>query len=286
MAVTHFLSLLQFPFMQRAIAAGVLMGLLCGLLGSFVTLRQLSFFSHAVGHAALVGIAMGVLLQLEPTWMLLPFTLLFGVAVLYLIDHTDLWSDSVLNIVLSGALAIGVILTSFIQSYRGNLMGVLFGDILAVNLTDLLLTSGLLLASGSILFATLRQQILLTLNQAVAKVQGISVEFHRYLFVVLLSLTVAVSIKAVGILLVNAFLVIPAATTKLLCHQFSPYLAVSMLLGALSSIAGMIVSGVFNFPSGPSIVLVQFSLFLLVVGWVSYQRSPLNNAIIHPNQPR
>jgi zinc/manganese transport system permease protein len=250
--------------MQRAIAAGILLGLLCGLLGSFVTLRQLSFFSHAVGHAALVGIAMGVLLQLDPTWMLLPFTLLFGVAVLYLIDHTDLWSDSILNIVLSGALAIGVILTSFIKGYRGNLMSVLFGDILAVNSTDLLLTFLLLLGSGIILFTTLRQQILLTLNQAVAKVQGISVDFHRYLFVVLLSLTVAVSIKAVGILLVNAFLVIPAATAKLMSQQFSPYLILSMILGALSSIAGMLLSGLLNFSSGPSIVLVQFVVFLLV----------------------
>jgi len=262
---TDLLSLLQLPFMQRAIVGGVLMGLLCGLLGSFVTLRQLSFFSHAVGHAALVGIAMGVLLQLDPTWMLLPFTLLFGVAVLYLIDHTDLWSDSVLNIVLSGALAIGVILTTFIKGYRGNLMGVLFGDILAVNFTDLILTSLLLVGSSIILFTTLRQQILLTLNQAVAKVQGISVEFHRYLFVVLLSLTVAVSIKAVGILLVNAFLVIPAATAKIMSQQFSPYLIISMVLGALSSIAGMLVSGLLNFPSGPSIVLVQFLLFLLII---------------------
>ncbi len=265
---TDLISLLQFPFMQRAIAAGLLMGLLCGLLGSFVTLRQLSFFSHAVGHAALVGIAMGVLLQLEPTWMLLPFTLLFGIAVLYLIDHTDLWSDTVLNIVLSGALAIGVILTSFIKSYRGNLMGVLFGDILAVNSTDLILTTGLLFISTTILLSTLRQQILLTLNQAVAKVQGIAVEFHRYLFVVLLSLTVAVSIKAVGILLVNAFLVIPAATAKLVSQQFSPYLVISMVLGAVSGVVGIVLSGVWNIASGPTIVLVQFTLFLLVMGGV------------------
>lgn len=262
-----FLTLLHYPFMQRAIAAGILMGLLCGFLGSFVALRQLSFFSHAVGHAALVGIAMGVLLQIEPTWTLLPFTLMFGIAVLYLIDQTDLWSDSILNIVLSGALAIGVILTSFIKGYRGNLMGVLFGDILAVNLTDIGLTFLLLVVSVSILLATLRQQILLTLNQAVAKVQGVSVQFHRYLFVVLLSLTVAVAIKAVGILLVNAFLVIPASTAKLLSHQFKPYLIGSVAIGAVSSVAGMIVSGLLNFPSGPSIVLVQFCLFLVVFGF-------------------
>jgi zinc transport system permease protein len=265
--ITNLTDLIQFPFMQRAIAAGVLMGLLCGFLGSFVALRQLSFFSHAVGHAALVGIAIGVLLQIDPTWTLLPFTLIFGIAVLYLIDQTDLWSDSVLNIVLSGALAIGVILTTFIKSYRGNLTGILFGDILAVNATDLWLTFGLIIVSVSVLLSTLRQQILLTLNQAVAKVQGVSIQFHRYLFVVLLSLAVAVAIKAVGILLVNAFLVIPASTAKLLSHQFKPYLILSVVIGVVSSIFGMIVSGAFSFPSGPSIVLVQFCGFLLAFGF-------------------
>nr|WP_242022355.1 metal ABC transporter permease [Microcoleus sp. FACHB-831] len=253
--------------MQRAIAGGILMGLLGGLLGSFVTLRQLSFFSHAVGHAALVGIVMGTLLQLNPNLTLLPFTLIFGLAVLYLIDKTNLTSDNILSIVLSGALAIGVILSSLIKSYRGNLMGVLFGDILAIDNTDLILILLLLVGSSVFLLSTLRSQILLTLNPAVAKVQGVPVQLYRYLFVVLLSLAVAVSIKAVGILLVNAFLVIPASSAKLLSQQFTRFLWLSVILGALSSIVGMIVSGFFNFASGPSIVLVQFLLFLAVLAW-------------------
>lgn len=265
--IDNLVNLLQFPFMQRAIAGGVLMGLLGGLLGSFVTLRQLSFFSHAVGHAALVGVALGVLLQLDPTWMLFPFTLVFGLIVLYLIDQTDLASDNVLSIALSGALAIGVILTSLINGYRGNLMAVLFGDILAINATDLILTLIILVCSALFLLSTLRQQILLTLNPAVAQVQGIPVQLYRYLFVVLLSLTVAVAIKAIGVLLVNAFLVIPASSAKLLSHHFTRFLWLSVLIGAISSIAGMIVSGLYNFASGPSIVLVQFVLFLLIFGW-------------------
>ena len=265
--ITDLVTLLQFPFMQRAIAGAVLTGLLGGLLGSFVTLRQLSFFSHAVGHAALVGVALAVLLQLNPTLMLLPFTLVFGLVVLYLIDQTDLASDSVLSIVLSGALAIGVLLSSLIQGYRGNLMGVLFGDILAINETDLILTLLLLVGSSIFLLSTLRQQILLTLNPAVAQVQGIPVQFYRYAFVVLLSLAVAVAIKAVGVLLVNAFLVIPASTAKLLSHQFTRFLAMSVIMGATSSIVGIIISGLFNFASGPSIVLVQFLLFLAVFIW-------------------
>lgn len=262
--IHEFTNLLQFPFMQRAIIGAILMGILGGLLGSFVTLRQLSFFSHAVGHAALVGIALGVLLNTNPTWMLLPFTLVFGVIVLYLIDKTDLASDSVLSIVLSGALAIGIILSSMIKGYRGNLMSVLFGDILAINTTDLILTLLVLISSTVFLLSTLPQQILLTLNPDVAQVQGVPVQLYRYGFVILLSLAVAVAIKAVGVLLVNAFLVIPAATAKLMSHHFSHFLILSIIVGSGSSIAGILVSGLFNLASGPSIVLVQFLVFVIV----------------------
>jgi zinc/manganese transport system permease protein len=267
-----FVNLLQFPFMQRAIIGAVLMGILGGLLGSFVTLRQLSFFSHAVGHAALVGVALGILLNTNPTWMLLPFTLIFGVVVLYLIDKTDLATDSVLSIVLSGALAIGVILTSFIKGYRGNLMAVLFGDILAIDNTDLILTLLILMASSVFLLSTLPQQILLTLNSDVAQVQGVPVQLYRYGFVILLSLAVAVAIKAVGVLLVNAFLVIPAATAKLMSHHFNRFLIFSLVVGCTTSIAGMVVSGLFNLASGPSIVFVQFLIFVVVFTWVKLSR--------------
>jgi len=268
------IELLKFPFMQRAIAGGILMGLLGGLLGSFVTLRQLSFFSHAVGHSALVGIVLGILLQLNPTWMLLPFTLIFGLVVLYLIDQTELASDNILNVVLSGTLAIGIILSGFIRGYRGGLMNVLFGDILAINQTDLLLTSILLLVSSVYLLSTLKEQILLTLNLAVAKVQGIPVQLHRYLFVVLLSLTVALATKAIGILLVNAFLVIPASIAKLISQKFSNFLTLSVILGVKSSIIGIIISGLFNWASGPSIVLVQFLLFLGVAALTKLKLQP------------
>jgi zinc/manganese transport system permease protein len=261
-------NLLQLPFMQRAILGAVLMGILGGLLGCFVTLRQLSFFSHAVGHAAFVGIALGVLLQTNPTWMLLPTTLIFGVAVLYLVDKTDLASDSVLSILLSGSLAIGLIIASMIKGYRGNLMGVLFGDILAIDTTDLVLTLIVLICSSTFLLSTFRQQILLTLNPDVAQVQGVPVQLYRYGFVVLLSLAVAVAIKAVGALLVNAFLVIPAATAKLISHHFSYFLILSIILGSSSSIIGMIASGLFNTASGPTIVLVQFLCFVVVFAWV------------------
>ncbi len=268
---TNLLTWLELPFMQRALIGAVLMGILGGLLGCFVTLRQLSFFSHAVGHGALIGVVLAVLLNLNPTSMLLPFTLILGITVLYFVEQTDLATDSILSIVISGTLAIGLMLSRLIPGYRGNLMQVLFGDILAIDTTDIILTTILLLVSSIFLLSTLRQQILLTLNPAVAKVQGVTVQLHRYGFIVLLSLAVAIAIKAVGVLLVNAFLVIPASTAKLMSHHFSHFLLISTVIGAATSITGIFVSTILKQASGTSIVLVQFVVFLLVFCFTKFK---------------
>lgn len=257
--------LMAFPFMQRALLGGILMGVLGGLLGSFAILRQLSFFSHTVGHAALLGIVLGVLLNIDPTLTLLPFTVLFGLGVIYLITQTDLWSDTILNIVFSASLALAVIALSFVQGYRGSLMNLLFGDILAIQSRDLWLTLIVLVLSGVSLALTQRSQILLTLHEGMAKAQGIAVRSHRSWFVVLLSLAVAVAIKAVGVLLVNAFLVIPAATAKLISRQFALYVLLATGIGALSAVLGIATSAAFNLASGPSIVMAQFVLFTVAL---------------------
>lgn len=256
------MELMAFPFMQRALLGGILMGVLGGLLGSFAILRQLSFFSHTVGHAALLGIVLGVLLNIDPTVTLLPFTVLFGLGVIYLITQTDLWSDTILNIVFSASLALAVIALSFVQGYRGSLMNLLFGDILAIQARDLWLTLLVLVLSIVSLTLTQRSQILLTLHEGMAKAQGIAVRSHRSWFVVLLSLAVAVAIKAVGVLLVNAFLVIPAATAKLISRQFALYVLLATGIGALSAVLGIATSAAFNLASGPSIVMAQFVLFI------------------------
>jgi zinc/manganese transport system permease protein len=263
--ITRLIDLLQFPFMQRALWGGLILGLLGGLLGSFAILRQLSFFSHTVGHAALLGIVLGVLLNLDPTLTLLPFTVLFGLGVIYLIDQTDLWSDTVLNIVFSASLASAVIALSFVKSYQGNLMNLLFGDILAIRYGDLWLSLAVLIVAIASLGLTLWAQTLLTLHEEMAKAQGINVRLHQTWFVILLSLAVAVAIKAVGVLLVNAFLVIPAATAKLLSQQFTAFIVLSSVIGAVSAVAGIVTSAALNVSSGPSIVVAQFILFVFAV---------------------
>ena len=143
----------------------------------------------------------------------------------------------------------------------------MFGDILAISNTDLILLLLLLVITLAWLAISLPEQILLTLNSDLALVKGVSVQSHRYFFIVLLAITIALTIRAVGILLLNGFLVIPAASARLICHQFVPFLATAAVIGALSGVMGMIISGGLDLPSGPSIVLVQLFGFLVMALW-------------------
>ena len=259
--------LFQFPFMQRAVIGGVLTGLMGGMLGSFTILRQLSFFSDALGHSALLGISIGLLLGLNPSVVLLPFAVFFALGVTYLLERTQLWTDALLNIIYSSSLAIAIIALSFVGQYKGGINNLLFGDILAVQTLDLVFSGILLMICTLFIGLTLRTQMLLTLNESLAIARGVSVSLHRTTFIVLLSLVVGVSIKAIGVLLVSAFVVIPACAARLLSRNFSSYVLISSGLGGLSAVLGMVLSASLNLPSGPSIVTTQLMIFLAALGW-------------------
>jgi zinc/manganese transport system permease protein len=261
--LTRVIELFQLPFMQRALMGGVLTGLMGGLLGSFTILRQLSFFSDALGESALLGIGIGLLLGLDPSWVLLPFAVTFALGVAYLLERTHLWTDALLNIVCSSSLALGIILLSFRDEYQGGINNLLFGDILAIRTADLIFSAVLLAVCVGFIGLTLRSQILLTLHEPMAIARGVNVSAQRTTFIVLLSLVVGISIKAIGILLISAFVVIPACAARLLSRQFTSYIVISAGLGAVSAVIGMLLSALFDLPSGPSIVAVQLGIFLL-----------------------
>ena len=260
--LTHVIELFQLPFMQRALMGGVLTGVMGGILGSFTILRQLSFFCDALGHSALLGISLGYLLGLNPSLVLLPFAVAFALIVSYLLEHTKLWTDALLNIIYSSSLAIAIIILSFVGQYKGGINNLLFGDILAVQQLDLVLSSLLLIICMMFIGLTLRTQMLLTVDESLAIARGVSVSNQRMVFIVLLSLVVGISIKSIGVLLVSAFVVIPACAARLLSHTFTHYVWLSAALGALSAIFGMVISAWFNLPSGPSIVATQLVIFL------------------------
>jgi zinc/manganese transport system permease protein len=170
-----------------------------------------------------------------------------------------------LNIIYSSSLAIAIIMLSFVGQYKGGLHHLLFGDILAVQELDLVFSSLLLIICIVFIGLTLRTQMLLTLHEPLAIARGVSVPAQRTAFIVLLSLVVGVSIKAIGVLLVSAFVVIPACAARLLSRTFTNYVLLSAGLGALSAVVGMLVSAGFNLPSGPSIVTTQLAIFLVAI---------------------
>lgn len=263
--ITRVIELFQLPFMQRAFIGGILTGIMGGLLGSFTILRQLSFFSDALGHSALLGISIGFLLGLNSSVVLLPFSVIFALAVSYLLERTRLWTDALLNIIYSSSLAIAIITLSFVGQYKGGLNNLLFGDILAVRELDLVFSTVLLIICIVFVGLTLRTQMLLTLHEPLAIARGVSVSTHRTVFIVLLSLVVGISIKAIGVLLVSAFVVIPACAARLLSRTFTSYVLLSAGIGALSAVFGMVISAWFNLPSGPSIVTTQLTIFIVAM---------------------
>jgi len=260
--LAHFLELFQLPFMQRALIGGILTGIMGGILGSFTILRQLSFFSDALGHSALLGISLGYLFGLNPSFVLLPFLVMLALLVSYLLERTRLWTDALLNIISSSAMAIAIITLSFVGQYKGGLDNLLFGDILAIQPMDLVFSGVLLSVSILYIGLTLRTQMLLTVDETLAIARGVPVSTHRMIFIVLLSLVVGISIKGIGVLLVSAFVVIPACAAQQLSRTFTHYVLLSIGLGVLSAVCGMVISAWFNLPSGPSIVATQLAIFL------------------------
>ena len=263
--INRVIELFQFPFMQRALLGGVLTGAMGGLLGSFAILRQLSFFSDTLGHAILLGISLGVLLDLEPNTFVLPSAVLFALGVSYLLEKTQLGTDALLNVVLSGSLALAIVILGATDGYQGGLESLLFGDILAVRTSDLVVSGLLLFACVGFIGLTLHTQMLLTLDESMAVAQGVSVSTQRTFFIVLLSLVVGTSLTGVGALLVSAFVVIPACAARLLSKGFVSYVMCSVIIGALSAVVGMVLSARFNLQSGPSIVLVQTGVFFAAI---------------------
>lgn len=253
------------PFMQRALIGGLLTGALGGLLGSVAVLRELSFFSDALGHSALLGITVGILIGVNPTLVLIPFAVVFAILVNQLVERSSLPTDALLNIVYSTSLAAAILFLSLVESYRGGIRQLLFGDILGVSSLDLIVIGMLLAAALIYLSLSLRAQVLLTLNQDLAGAVGVQTRWHRLAFIVLLAVVVAVSIKAVGVLLISAFVVIPACAGRLLCRRFPLYVVVSSALGGICALLGLLASGLTNLPSGPSVVMVQFIGFLVAL---------------------
>jgi ABC-type Mn2+/Zn2+ transport system permease subunit len=250
-------------FMQRALAAALLLGPICALIGVFVTARRMAFFSDTVAHGALTGVALGMWLGVtDPTLPMAIFSILIAAGYLWLKEKTELLSDTIMALLLSGSVALGILILSLNKASRGEIHGYLFGDILAISNSDLWLAAAMLGVTLFGLFKALSPIALVTANEDLAHVSGISVRTLNYLFVLVLTITVAVTIRLLGIILVTSLLVVPAATARNLSRNLRQQLLWSVAAGLVSAAGGTILSYRLDVPAGPTIVLSSIALFV------------------------
>jgi zinc transport system permease protein len=257
------------PFMQRALLAALFLAPLCALLGVFVIARRMAFFSDTVSHSALAGVALGFWWGfVDPTLPMVGFSVLVAAVMMWLKERTDLLTDTILALLLSGSVALGVIILSLLhgRNYQGELNRYLFGDIVAINWSDVWLGAVLLVVVSVGMFLQLSSLTLLAAQEEMAQVCGVPVRRLNYLFVLVLTLTVAMSIRLLGIILVTSLIVIPPAAARSLSRNLRQQIVFSVLFGLLGGVGGTLVSYQLDVPCGSAIVLTCIVLFLIALG--------------------
>ena len=248
-------------FLLRAFLAGLGVAVVAGPLGSFVVWRRMSFFGDTLAHSALLGVALGLLLGIDLTLGVLVLTLVVALLLVGIERRTGLATDTVLGILAHGSLAMGLVAVAFLERIRFDLFGFLFGDILAVSVTDLAWIYGGAAAVLALIVFLWRPLLSATLHADLARAEGVPVDRLNILFLLCMALMVATAMKVVGILLVAAMLIIPAATARSYSSTPEQMAVVAVIVGGLSVAGGLGLSLTADTPGGPSIISVALILF-------------------------
>jgi len=254
---------LTYTFMQRALLASILVGVTCAVVGCYVVLRSMAFLGDALAHAILPGVAIAYLVQGNLLLGAIVTAVIVALAIGLFSRQGIVREDTAIGILFAAALALGVAIISTLRTYAVDLNHVLFGNVLGVSLADLALTAALaavVLASIVLLY---KEFLVISFDPVLATTLRLPLQWLRNLMLVLIALTVVVSLQTVGVGLVAAMLVTPAATAQLLTRRLPTMMIVAAAIGAFSSAAGLYASYYANIASGASIVLVASTIFLL-----------------------
>ena len=255
-------------FLIRAGLAGLGIALLTAPLGCFVVWQRLAMFGNSIAHCGLLGVALGILLSMNLTVGVIIVSVLLAVMLIGLQGQKRLPQDTLLGILAHAALAAGLLAATLVGGARLDLMGYLFGDILAVSNGDLLWILIGLIVIGGIMTWLWRPLLALSIHEEMAAAEGVPVAVIRTAFMLLLAVTVAISIKLVGILLIVALLIIPAATARAFVSTPEQMAGAAAVISMLSVVAGLGMSLELDTPAGPSIVLVMSAFFATAIPWL------------------
>ena len=252
-------------FILRAMLAGVLVMLIAAPMGCMVVWRRMAYFGDTLSHAALLGTALGLMLHITPWVGVLAIGLLISILLVTLQRKSDISTDTLLGILAHAGLAIGLVLLALLreQGMRVDLMAYLFGDILAVNNQDLIWMFIVTVVSVLALMKMWQSLLAIAVHEELARSDGVAVERVRLFFMMLMVLVVAVAMKIVGVLLITALLIIPAASARRYAKSPEGMVLIAMVMGVFAVVLGLLASMVWDTPAGPSIVSASVLLFFV-----------------------
>jgi zinc transport system permease protein len=266
------LEVLEFGFMQRALIAGIAVAITSSVVGLFLVLRRNSLFGDALSHAAFGGIAIGLATNIYPLWTGLALSILGAVGITKLRQSTNIPADATVAILLSSGLALGILLISVSGGFTLDLFSFLFGSIMLVSIEDtlaILAMTGIIL---SIIILLYRKLMYITFDEEQARVSGLPISKLNYLFIILASVAVIVSMRLVGILLVSSLLVIPNVTALLFNKGFKKTALISVSISIFSVVMGIAISYAVNLAPAGTIVIVSTTMFLIVLAARHYSK--------------
>ena len=252
-------------FFIRAVLGGIGVALLAGPLGCFIVWRRLAYFGDTLSHSALLGVAMALLLNMNITLTVFVISVAVSMLLILLQRRASLSSDALLGLLAHATLAVGLVVLAFMTWVRVDLMGFLFGDILAISVKDIAIIWGgglMVLALVSFIWKPLLAS---TVSYEIAVAEGLRPDLANFLFMVLMAGVIAISMKIVGVLLITALLIIPAATARRFAGNPEIMAVMASILGAVSVWLGLEGSLKWDTPAGPSIVVAGLAFFITSV---------------------
>ena len=255
--------LLQYKFITNSLLAGILASISCGIIGTYIVTRRMVFLSGGITHASFGGIGIGYFFGFNPIISAAVFGILSALGIEFISKRSEIREDSVIGILWSFGMAVGIIFIFLTPGYAPNLMSYLFGSILTVSTLDILLMFGLSLVLIIIFISFYRIILFISYDQEFAKTHRIAVNSINYILISLVALTIVLNIKVVGIILVISLLTIPQSTANLFTKNFKNIIIASIVIGLIGAFLGLIISYKINIPSGASIIFSLVMIFIL-----------------------
>ncbi|MCL7747218.1 metal ABC transporter permease [Halalkalibacter alkaliphilus] len=260
--ITMFIDqVMRYSYLQQALIAAILVGIICGVIGCFIILRGMALMGDAISHAVLPGVVIAYMIGASFFIGATITGVLTALAIGYVSQNSRIKDDSAIGIMFTAAFALGIVLITGLRGTGVDLWHILFGNVLAVSRSDLMVTVGIGAFVLLMIIIFYRPLLLSTFDPVMAKATGVPVQLVHYLLMLLLSLVTVASLKTVGIVLVVAMLITPGATAYLLTDRLPVMLGLSALFGVIAAIGGMYYSVIYDVASGASIVLVASVLF-------------------------